>query len=88
MSEINELQLAYAVTIHKSQGSEFPCVILPLHTIHYPLLQRNLLYTGITRGRQLVVVIGSPKALAIAINNHRVVARNTGLKERMGEGVG
>lgn len=85
--EFNELQLAYAVTIHKAQGSEFPCVILPLHAVHYPLLQRNLLYTGITRGRQLVIVIGSQKALAIAINNNRVLVRNTGLKERLAEGV-
>lgn len=81
------MQLAYAVTIHKAQGSEFPCVILPVHTIHYPLLQRNLLYTGITRGRRLVVVVGSRKALAIAIGNNREVARNTGLKERMLAGV-
>jgi exodeoxyribonuclease V alpha subunit len=85
--ESSELQLAYAVTIHKAQGSEFPCVILPVHTIHYPLLQRNLLYTGITRGRRLVVVVGSRKALAIAIGNNREVARNTGLKERMLAGV-
>jgi exodeoxyribonuclease V alpha subunit len=88
MAEISELQLAYAVTIHKSQGSEFPCVILAIHTSHYPLLQRNLLYTGITRGRQLVVVVGSPKALAIAIGNNRVRQRNSGLRERLLAGVG
>jgi exodeoxyribonuclease V alpha subunit len=87
-AEINELQLAYAVTIHKSQGSEFPCVILPIHTVHYPLLQRNLLYTGITRGRKLVVVVGSPKALTIAIGNNRVRQRNSGLRERLLAGVG
>lgn len=87
MAELNELQLAYAVTIHKSQGSEFTCVIIPVHSTHYPLLQRNLLYTGITRGRQLVIVVGSRKALTIAIGNDRVLARNTGLKERIQEGV-
>ncbi|MEN8135828.1 MAG: ATP-dependent RecD-like DNA helicase [Thermodesulfobacteriota bacterium] len=86
-AEINELQLAYAVTVHKSQGSEFPCVILPIHTVHYPLLQRNLLYTGITRGRKLVVVVGSPKALTIAIANNRVRQRNSGLQERLLAGV-
>ncbi len=87
LAEINELQLAYAVTVHKSQGSEFPCVILPIHTVHYPLLQRNLLYTGITRGRKLVVVVGSRKALAIAIANNRVRKRNSGLRQRLLAGV-
>ncbi len=83
LAELNELQLAYAVTVHKSQGSEFPCVVLPIHTVHYPLLQRNLLYTGITRGRKLVVVVGSRKALAIAIGNNRVRQRNSGLRKRL-----
>lgn len=83
MSELDEIELAYAVTIHKSQGSEFPCVILPLHTTHYPLLQRNLLYTGVTRGRKLVIVVGSQKAFSIAIRNNRVAHRNTKLKERL-----
>lgn len=87
MAELNELQLAYAVTIHKSQGSEFPCVILPIHTVHYPLLQRNLLYTGITRGRKLVVVVGSAKALVIAIGNNMVRKRNSGLRARLLAGV-
>lgn len=83
MSELDELELAYAVTIHKSQGSEFPCVILPLHTTHYPLLQRNLLYTGVTRGKKLVIVVGSQKALSAAIRNNRAMVRNTKLKERL-----
>ncbi|MBU0486173.1 MAG: ATP-dependent RecD-like DNA helicase [Proteobacteria bacterium] len=83
ISELNELELAYAVTVHKSQGSEFPCVVLPLHTSHYPLLQRNLLYTGITRGKRLVVLVGSGRALSIAISNDRTVRRNTGLKDRL-----
>ena len=81
--DLRELVLAYACTVHKAQGSEFPCVILPIHTSHYPLLQRNLLYTGMTRGRKLVIVIGTKKALAIAIRNNRVVRRNTRLKERL-----
>ena len=83
LSELNELELAYAVTVHKSQGSEFPCIILPLHTTHYPLLQRNLIYTAITRGKKLVVVVGSKKALAIAVRNNKVVHRYTGLNERL-----
>ncbi|MBU0480494.1 MAG: ATP-dependent RecD-like DNA helicase [Proteobacteria bacterium] len=86
MSELSELQLAYAITVHKSQGSEFPCIILPVHTSHYPLLQRNLVYTGITRGRQLVVIVGSRKALGIAIRNDQVMQRNSGLKERLADG--
>ncbi|MCD6389597.1 MAG: ATP-dependent RecD-like DNA helicase [Desulfobulbaceae bacterium] len=81
--DLRELVLAYACTVHKAQGSEFPCVIMPIHTCHYPLLQRNLLYTGMTRGRKLVIIIGTKKALAIAIRNNRVVRRNTRLKERL-----
>jgi len=87
-AEVNELQLAYAVTVHKSQGSEFPCVILPVHTAHYAMLQRNLLYTGITRGRKLVIVIGSRKAISIAIANNHLQKRNSGLQERLREMVG
>lgn len=83
LSELNELELAYAVTVHKSQGSEFPCIVLPLHTTHYPLLQRNLIYTGITRGKRLVVVVGSKKALAVAISNNKVAHRYTRLNERL-----
>ena len=59
--------LAYATTIHKSQGSEYPAVVIPVTTQHYPMLQRNLLYTGITRGQQLVVLVAQPKAVAIAV---------------------
>ncbi len=68
-SELNELILAYAITIHKSQGSEFTCVVLPLHTTHYPMLQRNLLYTGVTRGKKLMILVGSKKAIHLAISN-------------------
>lgn len=81
-----ELVLAYAVTVHKSQGSEFLCVIIPLHTTHYPLLQRNLLYTAVTRGKNLVILVGSKKAINLAIRNDRVVRRYTMLQERLQEG--
>jgi ATP-dependent exoDNAse (exonuclease V) alpha subunit len=63
--ELDELVLAYATTIHKSQGSEYPAVVIPLSTQHYPMLQRNLVYTGVTRGKRLVVLVGQRKALAI-----------------------
>jgi exodeoxyribonuclease V alpha subunit len=67
--ELDELVLAYATTIHKSQGSEYPAVVIPLTTQHYTMLMRNLLYTGITRARRLVVLVGQRKALAIAVRN-------------------
>src|SRR6516164_7248764 len=65
--ELDELVLAYATTIHRSQGSEYPAVVIPLSTQHYPMLQRNLVYTGVTRGKRLVVLVGQRKALAIAV---------------------
>ncbi len=77
------LALAYALTVHKSQGSEYPAVVLAFHTQHYLLLQRNLLYTALTRARKLAVIIGSRRALGIAVNNDKVVTRNTRLKERL-----
>jgi len=77
--ELDEVSLAYAVTIHKSQGSEFPAVVIPIATQHYMLLHRNLIYTGITRGRKLVVLIGQKKALAIAVRNDRPQRRYSGL---------
>ncbi len=67
--ELDTLVPAYAATIHKSQGSEYPAVIIPILTQHYPMLQRNLLYTGITRGKRLVVMVGQKKAIAIAVRN-------------------
>jgi exodeoxyribonuclease V alpha subunit len=76
-SEIDELSHAYAVSIHKYQGSECPCVIIPIHTTHFKLLHRNLLYTGITRGKKLVILIGSKKAIAIAVRNNEVQNRHT-----------
>ena len=77
--ELDEIALAYAITIHKSQGSEFPAVVIPLATQHYMLLQRNLIYTGITRGKRLLVLIGQKKALAIAVRNDRPQKRYSGL---------
>jgi exodeoxyribonuclease V alpha subunit len=81
--ELDELVLAYAVSVHKSQGSEYPVVVMPLLTQHYLLLQRNLLYTAITRGKKLVVIIGTKKALGIAIRNNNQQLRYTRLKERL-----
>ena len=82
-SELDELALAYAATVHKAQGSEYPAVVFPLLTQHYVMLQRNLLYTAMTRARKLVVIVGSKKALAIALNNHRIQKRFTLLSERL-----
>ncbi len=81
--ELDELALAYALTIHKSQGSEYPAVVIPLHTQHYMMLQRNLLYTGITRGKKLVVLVGSRKALSLAVSRHDTQRRCTGLAKRL-----
>jgi exodeoxyribonuclease V alpha subunit len=67
--ELDALVPAYAVTIHKSQGSEYPAVVIPVTTQHFPMLQRNLLYTSVTRGKRLVVLVGQPKAVAIAVKN-------------------
>lgn len=80
-SELNELVLAYAVSVHKYQGSESPCIIMPIHEQHYRLLYRNLLYTGITRGKKLVVLIGTSQALNMAIQNNEVNKRYTGLRQ-------
>ena len=81
--DLDELVLAYAMTIHKSQGSEYPAVIVILHTQHYVMLQRNLLYTAITRGRKLVLLMGVPYAVDQAIKNNTVRERRTGLAERL-----
>jgi exodeoxyribonuclease V alpha subunit len=79
--ELDELVLAYAITIHKSQGSEYPAVVIPLSTQHYPMLQRNLVYTGVTRGKRLVVLVGQRKALAIAVKGARARRRWSKLRE-------
>jgi exodeoxyribonuclease V alpha subunit len=83
LSMLDELTLAYACTIHKSQGSEYPCVVVPLHTQHYVMLERNLLYTALTRAKRLAILVGEPRALATAVNNRRVRARFTRLAERL-----
>jgi len=83
ISDLDEVVLAYATTIHKAQGSEYPIVILPLTMQHYIMLQKNLLYTGVTRAKKIAVIIGSKKAIAYAVKNNKVIERNTGLKNRL-----
>ncbi|NDJ54786.1 MAG: ATP-dependent RecD-like DNA helicase [Chloroflexi bacterium] len=79
----SDLRLAYAISVHRSQGSEYPAVVLPIVTQHYMLLQRNLLYTAITRAKQIAIMIGSQRAISIAVGNNRVAERYTSLKERL-----
>ena len=81
--DLDDLTLAYAATVHKSQGSEYPAVVLALMPQHYLLLQRNMLYTAITRGEKLVVIVGDPKAVAMAVRNNQVTRRHTRLAERL-----
>ena len=81
--ELDQLELAYAVSVHKSQGSEYPAVIVPVMTQHYLLLQRNLLYTAVTRGKKLVVLIGTTQALNIAVKNDNTMRRHSLLAERL-----
>jgi exodeoxyribonuclease V alpha subunit len=82
-SDADQLVLAYAVSVHKAQGSEFPAVVIPLVTAHYMMLQRNLLYTAITRAKKLCVLVGSRKAIAIAVRNDKVAHRFTALAWRL-----
>ena len=82
-SDVDELALAYCCSIHKSQGSEYPAVVIPVHTQHFIMLQRNLIYTGITRGKKLVVLVGSKKALGIAVRNADSARRFSQLQWRM-----
>ncbi len=82
-ADLDEIVLAYAVSVHKSQGSEYPAVIIPILTQHYMLLQRNLIYTAVTRGRKLVVVVGTRKALAIGVRNNKTEKRYTYLRHRL-----
>ncbi len=84
--DLDELVLAYAITIHKSQGSEYPAVVVPIHTQHYVMLERNLLYTAVTRGKRLVVLVGSKKALAMAVKKGEAAARFCRLGQRLAEG--
>ncbi|MDY6994265.1 MAG: ATP-binding domain-containing protein, partial [Pseudomonadota bacterium] len=83
-AEADELVLAYAVSVHKSQGSEFPAVVMPVLTQHYVMLQRNLLYTGVTRAAKRCILVGNSKAIRIAINNNTVAERFSGLAGRLG----
>jgi exodeoxyribonuclease V alpha subunit len=83
-TDLDEIVLAYAVSVHKSQGSEYPAVIIPILTQHYMLLQRNLIYTAVTRGRKLVVIVGTRKALAIGVKNNKTEKRYTYLRHRIG----
>jgi exodeoxyribonuclease V alpha subunit len=83
--ELDQITIAYAISVHKSQGSEYPAVIVPLVTQHYVLLQRNLLYTAMTRGKKLVILIGNPKALRIALENDKPRLRLTSLAGRLGQ---
>jgi exodeoxyribonuclease V alpha subunit len=83
-SETDELDLAYAISVHKGQGSEFPAVVVPIVPQHYMMLQRNLLYTSVTRARRLCVLVGSPRAIGIAVHNNKVSRRFTALEWRLG----
>ena len=83
ISELDELVLAYAATVHKSQGSEFPCVVMPLMKSHFMMLQRNLFYTGVTRAKNIFVLVGDKKAVFIAVKNNKITERNTKLAERL-----
>ena len=73
--DLDRIVLAYATTVHKAQGSEYPAVVIPVTTQHYPMLQRHLLYTGVTRGKRLVVLVGQQKALAIAVRGRQTRRR-------------
>ena len=86
--ELDELVLAYATTVHKSQGSEYPAVVIPITTQHYPMLQRNLIYTAVTRGKRLVVLVGQKKALSIAVRGQQTRRRWSKLKEWLAERIG
>lgn len=83
VTELDELTLAYATTIHKAQGSEYPIVVMPVLMTHFVMLQRNLIYTGITRAKKICVLLGAAKALAYAVRNVSVLKRNTSLRERL-----
>ena len=85
VSELNELVLAYATTVHKSQGSEYPIVIMPIMMSHFVMLQRNLIYTGITRAKRIMILVGQKKALAYCIHNLTVDQRNSRLRHRLQE---
>jgi exodeoxyribonuclease V alpha subunit len=81
--DLDEIVLAYAISVHKSQGSEYPAVIIPILTQHYVLLQRNLIYTAVTRAKRLLVMVGTKKALAIGVKNDKTQKRYTYLGQRL-----
>ena len=83
VTELDERLLGYATTIHKAQGSEYPVVVMPVLMTHFVMLQRNLIYTGITRAKKILVMVGTKKALAYAVRNLTGARRNTMLKERL-----
>ena len=83
VTELDELVQAYVITIHKSQGSEYPIVVMPVLMTHFVMLQQNLIYTGITRAKKLLVLVGTKKAIGYAVRNVTVTNRNTRLKERL-----
>ncbi len=80
-TELDEITLAYATTIHKSQGSEYPVVVIPISMQHYVMLKKNLLYTAVTRGKKLVILVGQKKAISTAVKNKKNINRFTKLKE-------
>jgi len=82
-TELDEITLAYAISVHKSQGSEYPVVVLPLLTQHYIMLQRNLLYTAITRAKKMVIIVGTRKAIGMAVKNNKITTRWSALQERL-----
>jgi exodeoxyribonuclease V alpha subunit len=82
-SEADELTHAYCISVHRAQGSEYPCIVMPVVTQHYMMLQRNLLYTAVTRARKLVVLVGTRKAIAIAVKNNDVAQRWSALDWRL-----
>jgi exodeoxyribonuclease V alpha subunit len=82
-ADLDDIALAYACTIHKSQGSEYPAVVVPLLTAHFIMLSRNLLYTAVTRGKRLVVLVADPRALELALSDHRRDERRTRLADRL-----
>jgi exodeoxyribonuclease V alpha subunit len=81
--QLNDLRPAFAITVHRSQGTEYPCVVIPLVMRHYLMLQRHLFYTAITRAKALVVLVGSERALKMAIENASQSLRESGLKDRL-----
>jgi len=86
--ELDELTLSYAISVHKSQGGEFPIVVMPFTMSHFVMLQRNLLYTGVTRAKKALVIVGEKRAIAFAVNKDEAGKRNTLLAERLKQSVG